>query len=125
MTAIVHFVCRNPDHMRGARGGGALVIHHGSVGYCEGVNVDGAHRWISTGGVPIEYLRDSSAVERRVASGATHEALSQARPSAGGNVDFAREPRVTVVDLRSGAPRPDDPEREPKAGVRMTVLSTD
>lgn len=61
-STIVHFECRNPDHLRNPsrRGIGGLVIHHGSVGYCDGVNVDGAHRWVATGGVPIEYLYDTS-----------------------------------------------------------------
>jgi len=32
------------------------VIHHGTVGYCDGLRIDGAHRWVATGGVPIEFL---------------------------------------------------------------------
>src|SRR5207253_5009055 len=62
MSSIVHYECRNPDHIRAGsrRGIGGTVIHHGSVGYCDGVNVDGAHRWVPTGGVPIEYLYDGS-----------------------------------------------------------------
>src|SRR2546428_8560605 len=62
MSTIVHYECRNPGHLRGGsrRGIGGTVIHHGSVGYCDGVNVDGAHRWVPTGGEAIEYLYDGS-----------------------------------------------------------------
>jgi hypothetical protein len=58
MSTIVHYECRNLEHLRAAsrRGNGGLVTHHGSVGYCDGVHVDGAHRWVATGGVPIEFL---------------------------------------------------------------------
>src|SRR5439155_949502 len=46
MSTIVHYECRNLDHLRAGsrRGNGGLVIHHGSVGYCDGLHVDGAHR---------------------------------------------------------------------------------
>ena len=62
MSTIVHYECRNLDHLRAGswRGNGGLVIHHGSVGYCDGVRVFGAHRWIATGGVPIEFLFESA-----------------------------------------------------------------
>ena len=62
MSTIVHYVCRNLDHLRAGsrRGKGGLVIHHGSVGYCDGLRIDGAHRWVATGGVPIEDLFQSS-----------------------------------------------------------------
>lgn len=58
MSTIVHYECRNLNHLRtGSRHGkGGLVIHHGTVGYCDGLHVEGAHRWVATGGVPIEYL---------------------------------------------------------------------
>lgn len=62
MSTIVHYECRNRDHLRAGsrRGEGGLVIHHGSVGYCDGLRADGAHRWVATGGVPIEDLFDSA-----------------------------------------------------------------
>ena len=69
MSTIVHYECRNLDHLRtgSRRGNGGLVIHHGSVGYCDGLRVDGAHHWVATGGVPIEYLFESAAdIEMRV-----------------------------------------------------------
>jgi hypothetical protein len=58
MPTIVNYECRNPDHLRARsrRGVGGLVIHHGSVGYCDGLTMDGAHRWVATGGVPIQTL---------------------------------------------------------------------
>jgi hypothetical protein len=58
MTTIVHYECRSIEHLQAGsrRGNGGLVIHHGSVGYCDGVALDGAHRWVATGGVPIEDL---------------------------------------------------------------------
>ena len=62
MSTIVHYECRNIEHLRSGsrRGKGGLVIHHGSVGYCDGLHVDGAHRWVPTGGVPIELLFDGA-----------------------------------------------------------------
>src|SRR5438093_13752938 len=62
MSTIVHYECRNLDHLRAGsrRGNGGLVIHHGSVGYCDGLHVDGAHRWVATGGVPTEFLVESA-----------------------------------------------------------------
>src|SRR5437660_6726184 len=62
MSTIVRYECRNLDHLRGGsrHGSGGLVIHHGSVGYCDGLHADGAHRWVATGGVPIEYLFENA-----------------------------------------------------------------
>ena len=58
MSTIVHYECRKLEHLRGGsrHGKGGLVIHHGTVGYCDGLRVDGAHHWVATGGVPIEFL---------------------------------------------------------------------
>jgi hypothetical protein len=52
MSIIVQYECRNLDHLRAGsrRGNGGLVIHHGTVGYCDGLHVDAAHHWIPTGG---------------------------------------------------------------------------
>jgi hypothetical protein len=62
MSTIVHYECRNLDHMRAGsrRGKGGLVFHHGTVGYCDGLHVDGAHHWVATGGVPIEFLVETA-----------------------------------------------------------------
>ena len=72
MSTIVHYECRNLDHLRAGsrRGNGGLVTHHGSVGYCDGLHVDGAHRWVATGGVPIEFLFESAPdIVRKSANG--------------------------------------------------------
>jgi len=72
MSTIVHYECRNLDHLRAGsrRGNGGLVTHHGSVGYCDGLHVDGAHRWVATGGVPIEFLFESAPdIARKSANG--------------------------------------------------------
>src|SRR5436309_16128497 len=89
MSTIVHYECRNPGHLRGGsrRGIGGTVIHHGSVGYCHGVNVDGAHRWVPTGGVPIEYLYDGSPTSDRPRTYRARDgALVHARPAASGQL---------------------------------------
>ena len=105
MSTIVHFECRNPDHRRGGsrRGVGGLVIRHGSVGYCDGLNVDGAHRWIPTGGVPLEALYAVWPNERP----ANTERLTL-RPSTGGSDRDAAEQAPTVEVMggeRSARPR--------------------
>ncbi len=67
MSTIVYYECRNLDHLRAGsrRGKGGLVVHHGTVGYCDGLHVDAAHRWVATGGVPIEYLVETTPVHER------------------------------------------------------------
>jgi hypothetical protein len=128
MSTIVHYECRNLDHLRAGsrRGNGGLVIHHGSVGYCDGLHVDGAHRWVPTGGVPIEFLYDSApAIDPRTYRG-DGAALGQVPPSASGTrvVDLAggRERRR---DARVGAKLSDDPEGSDEARSRMSLLHAD
>jgi hypothetical protein len=67
MSTIVYYECRNLDHLRAGsrRGKGGLVIHHGTVGYCDGLHVDGAHHWVATGGVPIEFLVETTPATER------------------------------------------------------------
>lgn len=62
MSTIVHFECRNIDHLLAGsrRGKGGLVIRHGTVGYCDGLRSDTAHQWVATGGVPIEFLIEAA-----------------------------------------------------------------
>jgi hypothetical protein len=57
MSPIIHFECRNPAH-RSARsaGVGSIVMHHGTLGHCDGFATDSDHRWIPTGGVFLEQL---------------------------------------------------------------------
>ena len=126
---MVHFECRNPDHLRGAsrRGVGGLVIRHGSVGYCDGLGVDGAHHWVATGGVALEYLyRSASVLDGPGTSRASQGAHGQARPSVGGSiaVDYEGDPRQSA-DRRSGGTRSDDVERQPTAAVRITLVPRD
>jgi hypothetical protein len=130
MSTIVHFECRNPDHLRGGsrRGVGGLVIHHGSVGYCDGVNVDGAHRWVATGGVPIEYLyRATPAIDGPGTYRATEGALVHVRSSATGSllVEVDRGPSSTRADVRVGAKLSDDPDWPDLTGARVTLLPAD
>src|SRR5256886_14968696 len=56
MSTIVHYECRNLDHLRAGsrRGKGGLVIHHGPGGYCDGPHVDGAHPLGANRGGPLE-----------------------------------------------------------------------
>src|SRR2546430_16875152 len=107
MSSIVHYECRNPDHIRAGsrRGIGGTVIHHGSVGYCDGVNVDGAHRWVPTGGAPIEYLYGGSpAGDGPGTYRANAGAPPHARPSAWGQqlvrADRGRAAASTALSVR-------------------------
>jgi|SRR5919198_3868802 hypothetical protein len=129
-TTIVHFECRNPEHLRGGsrHGVGGLVIHHGSVGYCDGVNVDGAHRWIPTGGVPIEYLYDSTpSIDGPGTYRAAEGALVHVRTSQTGSliVDVDGEPVMRRSDLRIAAKLSDDPDWPDLSNARVTLLPAD
>ena len=130
MSSIVHYECRNPDHLRGGsrRGIGGTVIHHGSVGYCDGVNVDGAHRWVATGGVPIEYLYDGSpAVDGPGTYRANDGGLVHVRPSAGGKLllEVDGERFAARTDLHVGVKLSDDPDWPDTEAVRMALLPAD
>jgi len=130
MSAIVHFECRSPDHLRGAsrRGIGGLVIHHGSVGYCDGMNVDGAHRWVATGGVPIEYLDDTTpTIDGPGTYRASEGALVHVRPSGNGTLVLEVDggPRHARGDLHVGAKLSDDPDWPDLRGAQVTLLPAD
>ena len=129
MSTIVHFECRSPEHLRAGsrRGVGGLVIHHGSVGYCDGLNVDGAHRWVPTGGVPIEYLYDANVVidgpgTYRAAEGP----LVHLRHSSSGallvEVDGDRRGRR---DLHVGVKLSDDPDWPDMSRGGVSLLPAD
>ena len=126
MSTIVQYECRNIDHLRAGsrRGRGGLVIHHGSVGYCDGLNVDGAHRWAPTGGVPIELLLDTAIDPGtyRTDGGA----LVHMRPSATGRmlveVDGAAHRRE---DVPVGVKLSDDPDWPDGSTARVTLLHAD
>ncbi|MGH2471454.1 MAG: hypothetical protein ACRDG6_03485 [Candidatus Limnocylindria bacterium] len=128
MSTIVHYECRNLDHLRAGsrRGNGGLVIHHGTVGYCDGLHVDAAHRWVATGGVPIEFLveipPDIDPGTYRTDDGD----LIHVRPSAGGRVQVdvegsSRKPG----NLRIGVKLSDDPDWPDGSVSHMTLLHAD
>jgi hypothetical protein len=128
MSTIVHYECRNLDHLRAGsrRGNGGLVIHHGSVGYCDGLHVDGAHRWVATGGVPIEFLVGSPPIMDPGTYRAADGALIHVRPSPSGKtlveVDGGSANRG---DLRVAVKLSDDPDWPDGSFARMTLLHAD
>src|SRR6059058_2958359 len=129
MSTIVHYECRNLDHLRAGsrRGKGGLVIHHGSVGYCDGMHVDGAHRWVATGGIPIEYLYDTSAPLDAGTYRASGGALVHVRPARNGallvEVDGAQRGHGSDIEL--GAKLSDDPNWPDLSDARVTLLQAD
>ena len=130
MSVIVHYECRNVDHLRAGsrRGNGGLVIRHGSVGYCDGLHVDGAHRWIATGGVPIEFLVRSAPAMEPGTYRTTDGALIHVRPSPTGRmlveVDDAKGTQKRG-DLRVAAKLSDDPDWPDGSAAHMTLLHAD
>jgi hypothetical protein len=128
MSTIVHYECRNLDHLRGGsrRGQGGLVIHHGTVGYCDGLHVDAAHRWVATGGVPIEFLVETAPTIDPGTYRTEDGALIHVRPSASGKilveVDGAKGSRG---DLRVGAKLSDDPDWPDGSASHVTLLHAD
>jgi len=128
MSTIVHYECRNLDHLRGGsrRGRGGLVIHHGTVGYCDGLHVDAAHRWVATGGVPIEFLVETAPTIDPGTYRTEDGALIHVRPSASGKilveVDGAKGSRG---DLRVGAKLSDDPDWPDGSASHVTLLHAD
>lgn len=128
MSTIVQYECRNLDHLRAGsrRGDGGLVIHHGSVGYCDGLRVEGAHRWVATGGVPIEFLFGSRPDLDPGTYRTDDGALIHVRPSAGGRmvveVDGAARGES---DLLVGVKLSDDPDWPDRSPSRVTLLHAD
>ena len=55
---VVHWQCEKTEHlvMRSRHGVGGLTIHEGAWAYCDGLGGDDRHRWVATGGVPLESL---------------------------------------------------------------------
>jgi hypothetical protein len=128
MSLIVQYECRNLDHLRAGsrRGKGGLVIHHGTVGYCDGLHVDAAHRWVATGGIPIEALVESAPDLDPGTYRTSEGALVHVRPSAEGRM------RVEVDgapgkpgDLRVGVKLSDDPDWPDGSASHMTLLHAD
>jgi hypothetical protein len=128
MSTIVQYECRNLDHLRAGsrRGNGGLVMHHGTVGYCDGLDVDAAHRWVATGGVPIEFLvksgRDIDPGTYRTDDGA----LIHVRPSPSGKMRIDVDgPKGKPGAVRVGAKLSDDPDWPDGASSHMTLLHAD
>jgi hypothetical protein len=128
MSTIVRYECRNLDHLRtgSRRGKGGLVIHHGTVGYCDGVQADGAHRWVATGGVPMELLVEGPPAIDPGTYRSDDGTLIHVRPSAGGkmrvDVDGAGGGRG---DFRVAAKLSDDPDWPDGSESRVTLLHAD
>jgi hypothetical protein len=128
MSTIVHYECRNLDHLRSGsrRGKGGLVIHHGTVGYCDGLHVDAAHHWAATGGIPIEFLVETAPTIDPGTYRTDDGALIHVRPSASGKilveVDGAKG---SHGDLRVGAKLSDDPDWPDGSASHVTLLHAD
>jgi hypothetical protein len=129
MSTIVQYECRNLDHLRaGSRHGkGGLVIHHGTVGYCDGLHVDGAHRWVATGGVAIELLVQTAPAMDPGTYRTDDGALVHVRPSPSGKMlvevdDYGRSKRG---DLRVAVKLSDDPDWPDGSASHMTLLHAD
>jgi hypothetical protein len=129
MSTIVHYECRNLDHLRaGSRHGkGGLVIHHGTVGYCDGLHVDGAHRWLATGGVPIEFLVETAPAIDPGTYRTRDGALVHVRPSASGKmlVEVDGDAKGRRADLRVAVKLSDDPDWPDGSASRVTLLHAD
>ena len=129
MSTIVHYECRNLDHLRaGSRHGkGGLVIHHGTVGYCDGLHVDGAHRWFATGGVPIEALVEAVPVIDPGTYRSDDGSLVHVRPSASGKilVEVDGNARSKRGEMRVAVKLSDDPDWPDGSAAHMTPLHAD
>jgi len=129
MSTIVHYECRNLDHLRSGRrrGKGGLVIHHGTVGYCDGLHVDGAHRWFATGGVPIEFLVEAVPVIDPGTYRADDGSLVHVRPSTSGKmlVEVDGDARSKRGEMRVAVKLSDDPDWPDGSAAHMTPLHAD
>jgi hypothetical protein len=129
MSTIVHYECRNPDHRRtgSRRGKGGLVFHHGTVGYCDGLHVDGAHRWVATGGVPIALLVAGAPPIDPGTYRTDDGALVHVRPSASGKmlVDVDGGAGEKRGDLRVAVKLSDDPDWPDGSASHTTLLHAD
>jgi hypothetical protein len=129
MSTIVHYECRNLDHLRAGsrRGKGGLVIHHGTVGYCDGLHVDGAHQWVATGGVPIEFLVETGPAIDPGTYRTDDGSLIHVRPSANGRmlVEVDGVAKGRRGDLHVGVKLSDDPDWPDGSASRMALLHAD
>lgn len=65
MSTLIHFRCREPQHLLAPsrRGEGGIVMRSGTAAYCDGADVDDRHHWVPTGGVDIETLFKDASLE--------------------------------------------------------------
>ena len=68
MRSVIHWECQAEEHraLYSRRGQGGLTIHEGTWAYCDGEGGNEAHRWVATGGVPLESLVRWSAGPARI-----------------------------------------------------------
>ncbi|HEX9267634.1 MAG TPA: hypothetical protein VF965_09130 [Candidatus Limnocylindria bacterium] len=129
MSTIVHYECRSLDHLRAGsrRGEGGLVIHHGTVGYCDGLHVDGVHRWVATGGVPIEVLVGTAPGIDPGTYRADDGSLVHVRPSASGNmlVEVEGGRPSKRGDMRVAVKLSDDPDWLDDSTSHVSLLHAD
>jgi hypothetical protein len=128
MSTIVNYECRNLDHLRaGSRHGkGGLVVHHGTVGYCDGLHVDAAHRWVATGGVPIEFLVESGPAMDPGTYRTEEGTLIHVRPSASGRMRIDVDgPKGMPGEVVVGAKLSDDPDWPNGSSSPVTLLHAD
>ena len=129
MSTIVHYECRNLDHLRAGsrRGNGGLVIHHGTVGYCDGMHVDGAHRWVATGGVPIELLVETAPAINPGTYRTRDGSLVHVRPSPSGKmlVEVDGGGRGKRGDITVAVKLSDDPDWPDGSTSHAALLHAD
>jgi hypothetical protein len=68
---IVYWECQAIEHraLHSRHANGGLTINEGKWAYCDGAGADDKHRWVPTGGLPLESL-----VRWTAPNGSGHEA---------------------------------------------------
>jgi hypothetical protein len=128
MSTIVQYECRNVDHIQAGsrRGSGGLVIHHGTVGYCDGLHMDPAHHWVATGGVPIENLIESGPEIDPGTYRTEDGELIHVRTSASGAMRISVDGRSgRAGDVRVGVKLSDDPDWPDGSSSQVMLLHAD
>jgi len=88
--SIVHWECHAQAHraLASRHGVGGLTINQGSWAYCDGAGADDRHRWVPTGGLPLESLVRWTAPNGVVME--TTEAFATEEPAAAGDGSVRR-----------------------------------
>ena len=99
----------------------------GTVGYCDGLHVDGAHRWVATGGVPIEFLIKTAPAIDPGTYRTEDGSLVHVRPSASGRmlVEIDGAAKSARGGFRVGVKLSDDPDWPDLSASHMTLLHAD